>query len=97
MRYFMIMIILFAGILSCSGSSSNNAVYVDRYSRVSHLTKTCIEGHVFYYTSGGYDGGLASKLHDDGTPFLCKEEGYVEVVKPFEDSTLSKKEKAKKE
>jgi hypothetical protein len=35
------------------------------------VVKKCIEGHVYYYTSGGYEGGIAPKLTDEGKPVKC--------------------------
>lgn len=37
------------------------------------IKKICLEGHIYFYTSGLNEGGIAPKLNDDGTPCKCQE------------------------
>ena len=36
--------------------------------------KICLEGHIYFYTTGFNEGGIAPKLNDDGTPCDCQSE-----------------------
>ena len=49
---------------------------------LSVLRKVCIEGHVYFYRDHS-NGGLASKLNDDGTPCKCQsnEEEWKRIKK----------------
>jgi len=64
-----------AVVLVFLGCMDSSAVYS---SKLTGLRKVCLEGHVYFY-----NGGLAPKLNDDGTPCKCQlnEEEWKRIKK----------------
>lgn len=61
--------------LNCSSNDYSTPGSVNHGNRLTgfYIRRTCIEGHVYYLNNGYQAGGIASKLHDDGTPVKCEE------------------------
>lgn len=65
-------LIIFVLLVGCSQDYSAKGSV--GFSQAAGVKKICIEGHVYYYTKGGYQGGIAPKLHNDGRPVKCEDE-----------------------
>jgi hypothetical protein len=66
--------ILFTFLIGC-GSDYSQKGSVNNGSRLSNycIETKCIEGHIYYFNTGYNAGGIAPKLHSDGTPYKCDE------------------------
>lgn len=68
------MLLLCFVLLGCKSTSdySNEASVPTNDSGGDRIIKICIEKHYYYKTVGGYEGGIAPVLTDNGKPVHCK-------------------------
>ncbi len=66
-----IFLVLLITILSCSDVAVTKKG-VELNDESGRFAEVCINGHIYYYKAGVYNGFLASKFSDNGLPVKCE-------------------------
>jgi hypothetical protein len=72
MRIIIAIVLVFA-VCGCIQDKDEFAVRIHPKKISFSFIKICIEGHLYYFADGLYEGGIAPVLTDDGKSVKCEE------------------------